>query len=87
VVEIPALAGVLDWDGRRTCLLPAGTTERAYALGLHRVDTEQGGLAAFEAAIQRVVEPARSLKDLLTEAPLDDNDLTRPHDSGPAIHL
>jgi hypothetical protein len=44
-------------------------------------------LAAIEAAIQRVVEPTRSPKDLLTEAPLDDIDLPRPHDSGRAIDL
>jgi len=44
-------------------------------------------LAAIEAAIQRVVEPTRSPKDLLAEAPLDDIDLTRPHNSGRAIDV
>ena len=43
--------------------------------------------AAIEAAIQRVVEPTRSAKDLLAEAPLDDIDLTRHSDSGREIDL
>jgi hypothetical protein len=47
-------------------------------------DTE---LAAIEAAIQRVVEPTRSPKDMLAEAPLDDIDLTRHSDSGRAVDL
>jgi hypothetical protein len=44
-------------------------------------------LAAIEAAIQRVVEPTRSRKPLLTEAPLDDIDLTQSPDNGREIDL
>lgn len=32
-------------------------------------------------------DPARSLKDLLVAAPLDDVDLTRSHDTGRAVDL